>query len=371
MADKHDRWLDREASERLLRGESPDNAVADAAHDEAERLARTLGALAASAAAPPPADEELPGEAAALAAFRKVHADRHDLAARAGHAGAAALSGAAGRAGRAGAPGAPEPAGDGDAGLVRIGGRGEQSGRRPRRGRPVRLGLAAALAVGMIGGVSVATAAGYLPTPFDDQLPGPPAASVSASASSDGRPLGSPAPTLTPGDGGGSAPEPGASAADRDAAGKGDDASGAPEARGARPSGVTSSCRELVAGKTLDRERRRRLEKLAGGAQRVQAYCAAVLDGARAGSGSAGRDTGKGQSGRGSGSGGGDAAGQQGADDKGGRGGSDDDDDPGREGHGRGRGHGRGHGHGHDEGQDRTQGQGHGRGSGGGPGHHG
>ncbi|MDX3578399.1 hypothetical protein PV663_15930, partial [Streptomyces sp. FL07-04A] len=187
MADKHDRWLDRETSERLLRGESVDDAVAGAAQEEAERLARTLGALSASAAAPPPADEELPGEAAALAAFRKVHADRHDLAARprrtgvaglsdvAGHTGPAAR---AGRAARAAAADAPAPEG-GEAGLVRIGGRVAESGRRPRRGRPVRLGLAAALAVGMVGGVSAATAAGYLPTPFDDQAPGRPVASVS------------------------------------------------------------------------------------------------------------------------------------------------------------------------------------------------
>ncbi|MDX3801011.1 hypothetical protein [Streptomyces sp. AK04-3B] len=357
MADKHDRWLDRETSERLLRGESPDNAVAGSAREEAERLARTLGALSASAAAPPPADEELPGEAAALAAFRKVQADRHDLAARPGPTGAAGLFGLAGhtgqgaRAGRAAravtavAPGGPAREGGGDAGLVRIGGRAEESGSRPRRGRPVRLGLAAALAVGMVGGVSAATAAGYLPTPFDDQGPGRPVASVSAPAPSHGRPLGSPSPTAPAGDGAASAPKPGASAADRGAAGKGDagdDASGAPKARGGRPAGVISSCRELGAGKTLDREGRRRLEKLAGGAQRVQAYCAALLDGARAQSGSAGRDPGKGQSGRG----GGGTAGQKGADGTGGRGGSDDDDDAGRADHGHGRGHGKGHGHG-------------------------
>jgi hypothetical protein len=407
MADKHDRWLDRETSERLLRGESPDDAVPGAAREEAERLARTLGALSAPATAPPPADEELPGEAAALAAFRKVHADRHDLAARpgrtdvAGGAGVAGLAGVEGladvagrtapartmpartdRAARAaaqGARGASGPEG-GDAGLVRIGGPVEESGRRPLRGRPLRLGLAAALAVGMVGGVSAAAAVGYLPTPFDDQGPGRPVASVSAPAPSDGRPLASPSPSVSTGGGEPSAPEPGASADGRDAAGKdaGDDASGAPKARGARPSGgTTSACRELGAGKSLDRERRRRLEKLAGGAQRIQAYCAALLDGARAGSGSAGRDTGKGHAGRGGGGGGGGAAGHEDADGPGGRDGSDDED-AGWEGHGHGHGQGQGQGHGDglgDRGHDRGHGRGQGRGTGGGPGggsgHHG
>lgn len=39
------RWLDRETAELLLRGESLE-AVDPAARDQAERLARTLGALA-------------------------------------------------------------------------------------------------------------------------------------------------------------------------------------------------------------------------------------------------------------------------------------------------------------------------------------
>ncbi|MEU7253325.1 hypothetical protein AB0A87_35185, partial [Streptomyces sp. NPDC045251] len=77
MADEQDRWLDRETAEILLRGESLE-AVDPAARDRAERLAEALGALTAP---PVPASEELPGEAAALAAFRKARAERADEAA--------------------------------------------------------------------------------------------------------------------------------------------------------------------------------------------------------------------------------------------------------------------------------------------------
>ncbi|MCZ0203851.1 hypothetical protein OZK63_00235, partial [Streptomyces sp. UMAF16] len=68
MADEQDKWLDRGTAERLLRGE-PLEAVDPSARDQAERLARALGALSAEAA---PATGELPGEQAALAAFRKA-----------------------------------------------------------------------------------------------------------------------------------------------------------------------------------------------------------------------------------------------------------------------------------------------------------
>ena len=65
MADEY-RWLDRETAERLLRGESPDDAVDSTTRDQAERLARTLDALSALSAQATPVNEseELPGEAA-------------------------------------------------------------------------------------------------------------------------------------------------------------------------------------------------------------------------------------------------------------------------------------------------------------------
>ncbi|MCZ0987345.1 hypothetical protein O1M54_19745 [Streptomyces diastatochromogenes] len=68
MADEHNKWLTRDTAERLLRGESLE-AVDASSSDQAERLAKALGALSAEAA---PATGELPGEQAALAAFRKV-----------------------------------------------------------------------------------------------------------------------------------------------------------------------------------------------------------------------------------------------------------------------------------------------------------
>ncbi|MYS30821.1 hypothetical protein GTW38_28660, partial [Streptomyces sp. SID7804] len=71
MADEQNRWLDRGTAERLLSGEPPE-AADPAARDQAERLAGTLRALSAPQ---PSADEELPGEAAALAAFRAARAE--------------------------------------------------------------------------------------------------------------------------------------------------------------------------------------------------------------------------------------------------------------------------------------------------------
>ena len=64
MADEQYRWLDRDAAERLLRGE-PLEAVDADTRERAEQLAEALGALATD---PLPGGVELPGEAAALAA---------------------------------------------------------------------------------------------------------------------------------------------------------------------------------------------------------------------------------------------------------------------------------------------------------------
>ncbi|WP_449342041.1 hypothetical protein, partial [Streptomyces aurantiogriseus] len=314
------RWLDRATAERLLSGEMSDNAVAPAHRAEAERLAGTLNALAALSADPTPPDEELPGEAAALAAFRKARAERADsaagpvIAAREGSAGEGAALAAfrrargaraaepvagedfgedrpgesaalaafraarAGRADRDAEPSAP----DADAGLVRIDGRAA-AGARHRWKRPARLGLAAALAVGMVGGVAVAAGTGVLPTPFDRAEPEP-AASVSAAATPDSnRPFVSPTPGATTGDGEGEATPDGAPSAtpapnaEGNAKGGPDDDPAARDGGGV-PSGVASACRDVRDGKTLNGERRRTLEGAAGGSSRVPAYCAQVLD---------------------------------------------------------------------------------------------
>ncbi|WP_055493295.1 hypothetical protein [Streptomyces sp. TP-A0356] len=72
MADEQYRWLDRDAAERLLRGE-PLDAVDDETRARAAALAEALAALSAT---PPPTSAELPGEAAALAAFRAARTSR-------------------------------------------------------------------------------------------------------------------------------------------------------------------------------------------------------------------------------------------------------------------------------------------------------
>ncbi|MGW2043990.1 hypothetical protein ACWCPF_02235 [Streptomyces sp. NPDC001858] len=338
MADKQDRWLDRETAERLLRGESPDNAVAGGpvAREEAERLARTLSALSAPAAEPLPADEELPGEAAALAAFRKAQAARTDLAA---HPDPAPLTGLPGVMG-SGSVGA----GAADAGLVRIGGRGRETGRCARRSRPARWGLAAALAVGMVGGVAVVAGSGLLPIPFDDEEPGRPAASVSAPVVTE-RPLVPPAPEVSGGAEHSATPDGGETdgsgdtgeAGDSDGTAGDDGAVAAPDTGGSRQSEATSSCRDLNAGKPLASDRRKSLENLAGGAKRVQAYCASVLGNAPAGNargtggtgnGTSGRDPGRGQTSSGGQNGltpGSNLGDKSGAD----SGGDDDEDDDG------------------------------------------
>ncbi|WP_329116870.1 hypothetical protein [Streptomyces sp. NBC_01353] len=149
MADERYQWLDQEAAERLLRGE-PVDAVDDHAREQAERLAEAL----ASARFLPlavPADAELPGEEAALAAFRKATAERSLATSPAVFASDAA-----------------------ELGGVRL-------GRVPAArqwGRSLRFGLAAAVAAVAVGGVAVASGTGMLP--FDDRDRPAPAGSVSA-----------------------------------------------------------------------------------------------------------------------------------------------------------------------------------------------
>ncbi|MGW4568680.1 hypothetical protein ACWEN3_42155 [Streptomyces sp. NPDC004561] len=156
MADEQYKWLNRETAERLLRGESLE-AVDASARDQVERLSKALGALSGEAAS---ATGELPGEQAALAAFRQAR----ETAEAERTAAALAEDAPGGRSG-AGAHGS-------DVGLVRIGApsRTGMPARRPRWGRPVRLALAAVMAVGTLGGVAMAAGTGVLPAPFGDDL---------------------------------------------------------------------------------------------------------------------------------------------------------------------------------------------------------
>ncbi|MGW0768427.1 hypothetical protein [Streptomyces sp. NPDC002676] len=321
MADEHYKWLNRERAERLLRGESLEIAVDAAAHEQAEALSEALGALSAQVA---PAAGELPGEQAALAAFRKARE-----ATEAERTAAALADGTPGRRSAATAPGH-------DAGLIRIGARARTGIRSgcPRWARPVRLALAAAVAAGTLGGVAVAAGTGVLPGPFGQDHPGP-AATVSTAQSPDG-PLTSASPRTTPGSGSATAsPDGGTSGADRDGSGrtgKTDKGTGRGTGKGvpgsANPSGAagtwwhaaTAVCRDLRDGKGLDARRRRTLEGLAGGSTRVSAYCKAVL----AASEAAAHDKDGGKDGKGGGKGGDD-------DSHPGRGGKDKDRDGGKD----------------------------------------
>ncbi|WP_225836201.1 hypothetical protein [Streptomyces sp. NK08204] len=340
MADEHYKWLNRETAERLLRGEPLDEAVDAAARDQAERLSEALGALSVQAA---PTTGELPGEQAALAAFRKARE-----AAEAERTAAALADGSPGRRSAVPAPGVGE-------GTVRSGTRartGTPARTRPRSGRPhwarpVRLALAAALAAGTLGGVAVAAGTGVLPVPFGGGRPGP--ASSTSTAQGPDRLLASTSPRATAGSGAPSGtPDAGTGGADRDGTGRtsgthkgtGQSAGGADQgvSGAVKPSGTAgtwwrdagAACRDIRDGKELDAVRRRSLESLAGGSTRVSSYCKALLAADDASAGASGKDSDK--SGTGSDGGGkGDGNGQSG----------DDESHPGRRGDDKGRGGGK------------------------------
>ncbi|MCC9709280.1 hypothetical protein E4N62_30935 [Streptomyces sp. MNU76] len=309
MADEQYRWLNRDAAERLLRGE-PLEAVDADTRDRAARLAEALGALTADVAPVSSRSPELPGEEAALAAFRSARTARASDATTSATSATSVSSTSARSAlssdgGRAVEPGrgsgsrkrtADAPAAD--AGLVRLGRPGRPAGvdgHRARWGRPVRFGLVAAVAAGMLGGVAVAVGGGAL-TAFRDGEPEP-SATVSAGQSPD-RPLLSPSPKAQDGDGrrgawGDTKPEmtPDGSAQGDGPSGDGSD--GTDEDGRTGDSGkngtpgqewwnkVLSACRDVRDGKGLGADRRRSLEDAAGGNGKGQLkrYCEGVLAG--------------------------------------------------------------------------------------------
>lgn len=264
MADDRYNWLDKDAAERLLRGERVDARHGDGAR-ELEQLLQAAAAVGAKA----PETAELPGEEAAVAAFRRT----------AGR-GAAAHS-------RSYVADEAFPAG-----------RGAAVAERTRLGRPVRRGFAVALAACAIGGVAVAAGTGVLPTPFRGGEPQP-ASSVSAAespgpldtpepgAQTDGTTESTPDPTphgktAGPGDTptpsrpghptppGGSSPGPGH---------QGDGGTSANPGHGDKKNLLLELCRSYASGKRdgMDRDALHRLEQKAGGAERVLAFCRAYL----------------------------------------------------------------------------------------------
>ncbi|MCX4905939.1 hypothetical protein [Streptomyces sp. NBC_00878] len=281
MADEQYRWLDRDTAERLLRGE-PLEAVDADNREQADRLTEALDALAALTALTAestPADAELPGEAAALAAFRTARTgedgERASLGQRTRTRSASAASAAASRAAS-------------DAGLIHLGRPAAYRRVASRWGRPMRYGLAAALAAGMIGGVTVAATSGALS--FDAEEPEP--VTSSTVAVTPDRPLVSPVPRgksgASPDDprpegspdgpaGKGSAPpgEPNGGADPGAQPGNGDDPSEVQPGQGWR--WLVSACRDYRDGKKLDSGRRNGLEDAANGAEQLKNYCKGVL----------------------------------------------------------------------------------------------
>ncbi|MFJ6463794.1 hypothetical protein ACIQM0_22660 [Streptomyces sp. NPDC091387] len=323
MADEHYEWLDKEAAERLLRGEPVDPADGRPEQD-ARRLAAALDAAARSAR---PATGELPGEEAALAAFRaapRAASGIRSASARTGRVPAAGLDGM-GDSGML----APVHIGRATSGNG-SGSAGFRGGRPSRWSRPIRFGLVASLACCAIGGVAVAAGTGVLPGPFGRHTPSP-ATSVSAAASpeelgsgltaDDGTPeppTGSASaesvPPKTPDparSGGKSTGGPGSSGPTAPAAGGGtgtgkheDPAGGSSDAAGGQDGDgagkpdtsqddtsdawyakTLKACRDYRDGK-LDDDRRRRLEALAKGARNLDRFCDRMLDQAGDGSGS-------------------------------------------------------------------------------------
>ncbi|MET7629616.1 hypothetical protein [Streptomyces sp. NPDC005078] len=330
MADEQHEWLDKDAAERLLRGE-PVDPVDGHARTEAARLMAALAAARGARAA----DGELPGEAAALAAFRAV-----PRAARTRGRSETQAAQATGYATQSSEPGQPEQMGQPGRGVrpgppetlgaIRIGpalsARSSSSffdgssggGMRPRRWRrPLRFGLAASLAGFALGGVAVAAGTGVLPGPFGGHGDPLPASSVSAPASpgelgsgptSDRTPVAppvspgphtSPDPVVpsTPGDGtrkgdGAGNDQDGRGGTEGD--GHGDDVDAAPRSGDGTARDSTSgggrdgtsgkwlgrtvrACRDYRDG-DLDADRRRRLVVMARGAGNLDRFCKRVLE---------------------------------------------------------------------------------------------
>ncbi|WKD32987.1 hypothetical protein [Streptomyces xanthophaeus] len=312
MADERNRWLDEAAAEKLLRGEpvEPVGPAADQrARDEAARLRAALDALGGVNGSLH-AGTELPGEAAAMAAFRTARGGARPSAAP---PVAAAFAEPLIDLGRV----VPAPA--------------------PRRRRAVSFGLAAALASVAVGGLAAAAGAGLLERSRHDSAGPGPAMSVSAGEDpapgiGSGAPSAGPKPTptplpsgsnataatgtaqppgtdgraATPGTGAGAGTSSGSSATagpgkdlqggtgatggiggkdgDRDTFGGGDTGGKDRDRDGETRLKVADLCTEFKAGR-LDEARRERLSRLANGLTRIPDYCKSVLDDGGSGGG--------------------------------------------------------------------------------------
>jgi hypothetical protein len=270
MADERYEWLDRDAAERLLRGE-PVEAADEHARNQAARLSRELYGMGRPSHSGYLDGGEMPGEAAALAAFRKSRAD------------------------------ADVPAGD-MLGAVRLAPSTRPASTRPASthraprtifARPVRFGLAAAVAGCALGGVAVAASTGFLRSPFGgDPLP---ASSVSAAATPG--PLvsesqtgggtvapppvsGSPGtpPVSPPASDGGEQPDPSGGADGGSGKRQGDPDDKSPDGKAESYRKAVEACRDYRSGHIAP-DRKRQLEETAKGASRVERFCDQLLGG--------------------------------------------------------------------------------------------
>jgi hypothetical protein len=289
MADERDAWLDKDAAERLLRG---DPVTAPNEHDRA-REELLSGVLRDMSDVTYANGAELPGEAAALAAFRQAKAAGRGTE----------RTRATDRAGRAQRAGSTE-----DADMVHLPGivgsaLTAGSARLRRSGRPLRTGIAMAVAGCALGGATVVAAAGVLPSLLGGgQLPGP-ASSVSVDATP--KPLlsglpdasGSPS-TGSTGDRSAEVPEPSSGElgdgagedAGKDRSGDSDDVPIGPVGDHRdqfSPDGETKSgkwyhqtvdaCRDYLSG-SIEPERREELETATDGSEGAERYCDRLLD---------------------------------------------------------------------------------------------
>ncbi len=280
MADDRYNWLDKDAAEHLLRGEPVGARHGDGAR-ELEQLLQAAAAVGAKTSGAAP----LPGEEAAVTAFRQ--------AAGAGSRGRAAAGRTAVRGARA--TGAAE---------------------RPWVVRPFRRGFVVALAACAIGGVAVAAGTGVLHSPFRGSDDPEPASTVSAvetpgpfdtrepGAQTDGTTERTPDPSSggktagpdgdpTPGSSHGATPGPGKGTPGGRGQGDapGDDGNGGSGKAGKKKL-LLSLCRDYESGKNrqMDRETVQRLESKAGGPEKVHAFCRAYLDRYQSGGGSGDND---------------------------------------------------------------------------------
>ncbi|MGW1375309.1 hypothetical protein ACWD6P_13685 [Streptomyces sp. NPDC002446] len=287
MADDRYDWLDKDTAEHLLRGDPVSARRGDGAR-ELEQLLEAAAAVGAKA----PQAAPLPGEEAAVTAFRQALGDG---------------SGARSR-GRA-AAGPPAVRTAHSTGVAE----------RTRVARPFRRGLVVALAACAIGGVAVAAGTGVLPGPFRGSEDPEPAATVSSGetpgpldtrepsgAQTQGTTAQTPDPTHSgESTGPGRSPTPGSSHGASRKPGRGEpgggdgDADDKPRDGGKGEPGsadkkklLLSLCQAYESGKRgqLDRETVRQLERKAGGPEKVHAFCRAYLARYQLGGGSGDND---------------------------------------------------------------------------------